>query len=325
MPNKKPFNVVITDCDFASIEIEKKELENIAHVTLHQCRTEEEVMSVAYDADGILVQYAPMTRKVIASLNKCKVISRYGIGIDMIDIQAATDDGIAVVNVPDYCIEEVSDHTVALILACIRKIVVFDTTVKSGSWDVRVAAPIYRLQGSSLGLIGFGNIAKRIVQKIAGFGCRVLVCDPYVSSDVLEQYHVTSVSFEDVLRKADIISIHAPLTNETKHLFSEREFRLMKETACIVNTSRGPIIDETTLYKALKERWIAGAAIDVVEEEPLRPESALLKLDNIIITPHASFYSVTALQELQKQTARGVVQVLKGETPTHLVNSLLHI
>lgn len=320
MPSQKSFSVVITDCDFASFEQEKKELEDIAEVNLYQCRTEAEVIQAAHNADGLLVQYAPITRNVIASLKKCKVISRYGTGIDSIDLQAATDHGIQVVNVPGYCIEEVSDHAIALILACIRKLFVLDNAVKRGRWDVRVADPIYRFQDCTIGLIGFGAIAKRIVQKLQAFGCSFIAYKPRLDSELFAQYNVKPVSFEELLRQADVISIHAPLIPETKHMFGEREFRLMKESGYLINTSRGGIIDEEALYTALKGKWIAGAALDVVSEEPLNARNALLTLENIIITPHAAFYSLKAISELQKWTARGVAQSLRGEIPTHLVN-----
>jgi D-3-phosphoglycerate dehydrogenase len=322
MPHKRQFNVVITDCDFASIDIEKKELESIAKVTLHHCRTGEEVIHAAHDADGILVQYAPITKRVIASLSKCRVISRYGIGIDMIDVQAATEYGIPVVNVPDYCVEEVSDHAVALMFACVRKLFVLDHAVRNGKWDVRIAEPLYRFKDNTLGLIGFGNIARRITQKLQSFGCRILVYDPYVPSDVLKQYPVQAVNFEDFLTQSDIISIHSPLTKETRGMFGEKEFRLMKETAYIVNTSRGEIIDERALYKALKGRWIAGAGLDVAAEEPLPANNELLTVDNCIVTPHAAFYSVKSLKDLQRYTARAVAQVLRGEVPAHPVNKV---
>ncbi|MBD3304901.1 C-terminal binding protein [candidate division KSB3 bacterium] len=325
MDTHVPLRVVITDCDFGAFACERQELEGIAELAVYQCQTEDDVIAVAQEADGLLVQYAPITRRVMQSLKKCQAIGRYGIGVDTIDVPAATDYGIAVVNVPDYCFEEVSDHALALLLACVRKLRFLDSTVRAGQWDVQRAAPIYRLRECTVGLIGFGNIAQRVTQKLAGFGCPLLAYDPYAPSELFRQYGVTSANFDQILRQADILSIHVPLTTETHHLFDEHAFRRMKPEAFLINTSRGAIIDEQALYTALQEHWIAGAALDVVEEERLSPDSELLTLDNLLITPHAAFYSVTALQELQKWTARGVAQVLQGQIPTYLVNKeLMH-
>lgn len=317
MTTHKSFQVVITDCDFGSFEVERQELEAIADLTIYQCRTEDEVIAAAEDADGLLVQYAPITKKVINALKKCQVISRYGIGVDSIDLEAAKERGIIVKNVPDYCLEEVSDLTMALILACVRKVVVFNSAIRSGQWDLTVGKPIYRLQELLVGLIGFGAIARRVVQKLKGFGCRLCAYEPYLPPEILQEHGVESLSFDEILQNADIVSIHAPLTNETYHLFNEQTFRHMKETAYLINTSRGGIIDEDALYQALKGKWIRGAAVDVVTEEPLPSESLLLTLDNLIITPHTAFYSEASLQELQRQTARQVAQVLGGELPSH--------
>jgi D-3-phosphoglycerate dehydrogenase len=206
--------------------------------------------------------------------------------------------------------------------ACVRKLFVLDHAVRNGKWDVRVAAPVYRFKDSTLGLIGFGNIARRVTQKLQGFGCRILVHDPYVPSDVLKQYPVHAANFDDLLKQSDVISIHSPLTKETRGMFGEKEFRLMKETAYIVNTSRGEIIDERALYKALKGRWIAGAGLDVAAEEPLPANNKLLTVDNCIVTPHAAFYSVKSLKDLQRYTARAAAQVLRGEVPAHPVHKV---
>jgi len=321
---KYKFKVIITDAEYESLEIEKEELNKIgAEVILGQCKTEDEIIKIAKDADGLLVQYASITRRVIESLQKCKVIARYGIGVDSIDIEAATEHGICVVNVPEYCIDEVSDHAIALTLSCVRKVVMLDNAVKKGVWDFKISKPIFRLKNMKLGLVGFGNIARMVSHKAQAFGLNVLAYDPYISSSIMTQNNVKKVNLEDLLAEADIISLHLPLTNTTKYMFTEREFKLMKSTAFIINTSRGPLIKEKDLYKALKEKWIAGAALDVTEKEPIDPDNNLLKLDNLIITPHISFYSDESLKDLQRSTAKGVAQVLKGETPSSIVNKKL--
>lgn len=323
MTNKKTykFKVVITDAEYESFEIEKEELNKIgAEVVLGQCKTEDEIIKIAKDADGLLVQYASITRRVIESLQKCKVIARYGIGVDSIDIEAATEHGICIVNVINYCIDEVSDHTIALVLACVRKVVMLNNAVKKGIWDFKISKPIFRLRNMKLGLVGFGNIARSVSRKAQAFGLSVLAYDPYISSSDMTQNNVKKVNFEDLLAEADIISLHLPLTKTTKYMFTEKEFKLMKNTAFIINTSRGPLIKEEDLYKALNEKWIAGAALDVTEKEPIDSNNNLLKLDNIIITPHVSFYSDESLKDLQRNAAKGVAQVLKGEIPSSIVN-----
>jgi len=312
--------VVITDCDLGPCDIEKKVLAEIAEVYTYQCRTEEEVKKVAKDADGIIVQYAPITRSVIESLEKCKVISRYGIGVDNIDVKASTEHGIFVVNVTDYCIDEVADHTIALLLACTRKIVFLDNLVKNGIWNVRLAAPIYNLNGKTMGLIGFGSIAKQVSLKVLAFGLNIIAYDPYVSSKIMKRYKTKKVNFRSLLKDSDIISLHLSLTAETRHMIGEKELKMMKRTAFLINTSRGALIDESALYRALNENWIEGAGIDVVENEPLNPESDLLMLKNIVITPHSAFFSNTSLKELQRRAAVKVAEILKGRIAFSLVN-----
>jgi len=312
--------VVITDCDLGPCDIEKKVLAEIAEVYTYQCRTEEEVKKVAKDADGIIVQYAPITRSVIESLEKCKVISRYGIGVDNIDVKASTEHGIFVVNVTDYCIDEVADHTIALLLACTRKIVFLDNLVKNGIWNVRLAAPIYNLNGKTMGLIGFGSIAKQVSLKALAFGLNIIAYDPYVSSKIMKRYKTKKVNFRSLLKDSDIISLHLSLTAETRHMIGEKELKMMKRTAFLINTSRGALIDESALYRALNENWIEGAGIDVVENEPLNPESDLLMLKNIVITPHSAFFSNTSLKELQRRAAVKVAEILKGRIAFSLVN-----
>jgi len=314
------YKVVITDCDLGPCDIERKVLKGMAELYVYQHRDEEQVMKVAEDADGIIVQYAPLTRKVIQSLKKCRVISRYGIGVDCIDVKAATDQGIYVANVTEYCNDEVSDHTIALILACARKIVFLDNCVKSGVWDVKAAAPIFPLRGNILGLLGFGTMARMVSVKAMAFGLNIIACDPYVDSKVMEEYGVEKTDFNNLINKSDILSLHVPLTDKTRNVIGESELKNMKKTAFLVNTARGALIDERALYRALKENWIAGAGIDVVEYEPLNPKNDLLKLNNIIITPHAAFYSVLSLNELKRKAAVEIDRVLKGGVPSSLVN-----
>jgi len=308
MSNKKP-KVVVTDCDHPSVEIERRVLSEInPEFILAQCKTEDEVIEAAHDADGIINQYAPITRRVIESLNRCKVIARYGVGVDSIDIESATEHKIIVANVPDYCVDEVSTHAMALILACARGITFLDRKIRDKKWDFTLAKPLFRTQGETLGLFGLGRIAKMVAQKALGFGFKIIAYDPYISK---VESGIELVEFSQLLSDSDFISIHAPLTTETRHSFGENELKAMKKTAYLINTSRGPIVDEKALCKALKNKWIASA-----------PDwkNPLLNLDNLIVTPHISFYSEESYIELKTKVAESVLSVLKGELPRAMVN-----
>jgi D-3-phosphoglycerate dehydrogenase len=316
----EPYLAVITDCEFASFDPERRELAGVAEVRKYSCRSEEEVIAAAAEADAILVQYAPITRRVIDTLTNCRVIGRYGIGVDMIDLEAATQRGIPVVNVPHYCVEEVSDHTLALMLAASRKILLLHNSIAEGRWDFSVAAPVFRMRDITIGLIAFGKIARRVAEKLRAFGCRIIATDPYADARTALALGVELVDMETLLKESDIISIHAPLTKQTHHLFDRKAFQRMKSTAYIVNTSRGAVIDESALEHALDKGSIAGAALDVLEEEPVSRNSTLIGRDNVLLTPHCAFYSAASLLDLQILTARGVAQVLRGQKPDHPVN-----
>ena len=314
----KKYKIVITDCDHPSVDIEEKIFHTInAKVTLEDCKTEEDIIAVASDADGIVNQYAPINKKVIQALSKCKVISRYGVGVDNIDIEAATDKNIIVANVPDYCVDEVSTHAMSLILACARGLTILDRKTRKQEWDFTVVKPLYRTEGKIVGLFGLGRIARRLAQKALGFGFNVIAYDPYVSE---VEDGIKLVDFDYLLRSADFISIHAPLTKDTRHSFGENELRKMKKSSFLINTSRGPLINENVLYKALKEKWIDGAALDVMEKEPPDWDNPLLSFENIIITPHISFYSEESYKELKTKVADSVLAVLKGDLPRSAVN-----
>ena len=317
MFNRKQ-KIIITDCDHPSVEIERKVLNEIKpELVLAHCHTEDEVIEVAHDTDGIINQYAPITRRVIESLKRCKVIARYGVGVDNIDVEVATEHGIIVANVPDYCVDEVSTHAMALILACARGITLLERKIREKRWDFTLAKPLFRTQGKTLGLFGLGQIARAVAQKASGFGFKVIAYDPYVSK---VDSGIGLVEFSQLLSDSDFISIHAPLTKETKYVFGENELKTMKKTAYLINTARGPIVDEKALYNALENRWIAGAALDVMEKEPPDWGSSLLKLDNLIITPHISFYSEESYIELKTKVAESVLSVLKGELPRAMAN-----
>ncbi|SFO89571.1 C-terminal binding protein [Salibacterium halotolerans] len=314
--------VVITDRTFEDYEIEKEVLEPLGcELVVVDYTNEDDLIEAAKNADGLLNALAPVSDRVIQSIPELKVISRYGIGVDTIDIPAATERSIRVANVPDYCIEEVSDHALALIMAFKRKIVQLNNNVKNYyTWSVFDETPIRRSSSEKIGLISFGNIARVTATKLKAVGFEVLAYDPYCSQETAEEFGVRLVSKDELLHESDIISVHAPLTKETKHIISDDELDAMKATAVLINTGRGPIIEEKALIKALQNNQIAGAALDVIENEPISGDNPLAHMDNVVLTPHAAFYSEESVHELKKKTALNVYDVLQGKNPNYWVN-----
>lgn len=315
------FKVAVTDYVFPDLEIEKQELKKIgAELVKSRGSDEESIIEVAENADGILNCYAELTPRVIESLKNCKVIARYGIGVNNVNMLTATKKGIIVTNVPDYCIEEVSDHALALILACARKICQLNKTVKSGKWDFKDYRPIYRLKGQTLGIVSFGKIPRRLVEKVSAYKFNIIAYDPYVDKEIAAKYSVKLVKFEELLKESDIITVHAPLTKETKGMFGSEQFKIMKNSAYLINTARGGLIKDSDLAQALKEGEIAGAGLDVLEDENVDTHHPLVNLENVIITPHSAFYSNQALKDLQYKAVQEVIRVLTGEKPKSCVN-----
>jgi D-3-phosphoglycerate dehydrogenase len=315
------FVVAITDYIFPSLDPERAVLQPLAvELRPQQCRSEEEIIALAQEADAILNCYAKMTAGVIENLKRCKIIARYGIGVDNVDLAAATNAGILVTNVPDYCVDEVSDHALALLLTLARQIVIADAGVKSGTWDVTAHTEIRRLRGQTLGLLGFGKIAKALASKVHSLGMKVLVYDPYVAPDLIFLHGAQAASLERLLAEADAISVHVPLSPETRNLIGQRELGHMKPTAFLINTSRGGIVDEQALAVALKEGRLGGAALDVLSAEPPPPDHPLRQAPNSILTPHLAFYSRESVIELQTKAAEEVARALKGEPPRSPVN-----
>ncbi len=285
------------------------------------CESEDEIIEVARDADALMVSlHNYISRRILAGLPKCKVVVRHGIGVDSIDVAAATELGILVSNNPTYCLEEVADLAIGLLLACARKIPLLSQAVHAGVWDHKLARPGHRLQGSVLGVIGLGRIGRRVARRASSFGLRLLACDPYIASTVATEVGATLVPREELLRQSDFVTIHTPLTPETRHLIGERELRLMKPTAYLINTARGDIVDTNALVRALTEKWIAGVGLDVIEGEPAASGHPLLRFEDAIITPHVAWYSEEASLELQETCAWDVVRVLRGERPLSMVN-----
>lgn len=315
------FIVAITDYVFPSLEPEQRVLTPLGvELRPAQCKSEEEIIELTRGADAVLNCYAKMTARVIENLYRCKIIARYGIGVDNVDLAAATKAGILVTNVPDYCIDEVSDHALALLLALARRITVADGAVKAGAWDVIAHAGIRRLRGQTLGLIGFGRIAKALASKVQALGMKVLVYDPYVEAVAIAHHRAEAASFDRIVTDTDAISIHVPLSEETHNLFGERELARMKPAAFLVNTSRGGIVDERALAIALKENRLAGAALDVLAVEPPPHDHPLRQAPNMILTPHLAFYSRESVMELQTKAAEEVARALRGEPPRSPIN-----
>ena len=310
--------IVVTDTGFPDTEIERGVLSALdADITVAHCRTEDEVLAAARDADALLVQWAPVSRRVIEQLTRCRFISRFGVGVDMIDLEAAREHGIRVANVPDYCVEEVASHTLCFLLALGRKIFWQDRLMHEGKWNVvSTIGPVNRFQGQTLGIIGVGRIGKRFAEMASPLGLRILGYDVNPAA-VAAPVHLTYL--DSVLRESDFLSLHCPLTKDTHHLMHARAFEKLKPGAFLINVSRGGVVDTAALVEALKSRKIAGAALDVFEQEPLPNDHPLLQMDNVLLTPHLASYSLEAARQLRKDTAQRVVEFYQGTLKNSLV------
>jgi D-3-phosphoglycerate dehydrogenase len=315
--------VAVTDHVFPDLEQERRLLADAGHELRFgsNAASVQEVQEAVADADAVLNCYAPMPAEVIRGLDRCVVIARYGIGLDTIDLDEATAKGIVVTNVPDYCIDEVSDHALALLMSLARGVTLLDRHVRSGSWTPSDARPIHRLRGRTLGLVGVGRIARALPAKVAPLGVRVVTTDPFVPEEAVRQLGAEPVTMQELLAEADVVSIHAPLTAESRHLIGAAELALMKPGAILINTSRGPLVDLDALRAALASGRLGGAGLDVLEEEPPAPDDPLLHRDDVIVTPHAAFYSEESLEELQRKAVEQVIEALAGRTPPYAVNA----
>lgn len=317
------FKVVITDYLFEDMEPFLRVIRKIdADLEYNQCKTEEEVIKAAQDADVIFVHHAPITRNVIKTLKKCKLIVRPAVGFDNIDIPAAADYGIYVANVPDYCADDVSDHAIMLILAAVKKLWLLSSNIKKGVWDFNIAKPIYRLKEKTLGLMGFGKIPQEVGRKAQCFGMKVIAYDPFIKPEFAEKANVTLVDLDTLYSTSDVISVHVPLNNQTRYMVNAEAFKKMKKTAFIVNTARGGIINEDDLIQALQNGQIAGAALDVMEKESriFSTDHPFAKMDQVILTPHSAWYSEESQDALLSLTAEEIVRAYNGEKPRNPVN-----
>ena len=320
----KQYKVVVTDDRYGSYEEENEVLSELEiSVEVHNFSSPQEAKAILNDADAVLVNLFPLTGDIINSMNNCRVIARYGVGYDNVDVDAATAKGIWVSRVPDYSLEDVSDHALALLMSSVRKIAYKDRKIREGKWNLHKDWPAFRVAGKTLGLIGFGAISRVLFRKVSGFGLKqVLIFDPYVSDDEIINKGGVPASLDELLKQSDFISIHAPLTPETEGMIGPKEFSTMKENCILVNTSRGPLVNEDALYKALDSGSIAAAGIDVFSSEPLDEKSPLRKLENITLTDHAGWYSEESIVELKTKAARNILSVLKGGRPVYPVNKL---
>lgn len=280
----------------------------------------EEIVEVASDADALVVDVnTPVPAVVFEECERLQIVARAGVGVDRIDFEAAAANDVTVVNVPDYCRDEVSTHAASLLFAGIRRLNVFDRAVKGGNWHWTDGQPIYRLSGETVGFLSFGQLAQATAEKLAGFDCRFVAADPYVSEEDMADYGVEKVPFDDLLEEADHVSIHAPLTDETRGMFDRDAFRRMSDSAVLVNVGRGPIVQEEALAWALENDEIAAAGLDVLETEPPK-DSPLLERDDVILTPHTAFYSEESLAYLNEHIARDILAVFDGEQPKGYVD-----
>lgn len=321
------WKVYVTDYDYDDLDIEKSILEPIgAEVIGLQCKTGEALGELAKDADIIMARYAKVTRENIEKLEKCKAICRYGIGVDTVDIEAVYDNDMILTNIPDFCIEEVAEHSISMALNLIRRLPMYDKATKKGRWDWKEAgAKIKRFRNINWGIIGFGHIGQNIARKIKGMGFNILSYDPYVNESFMESFGIEKVSLDKLIQESDVVNVMCPYTEETHHIINKERLEMMKREAILINCSRGKLVDNKALYKALKEGKIAAAGLDDTEEEPSHLENwnpdmnPLFSLDNCIISPHSAYYSEEALYDNRKLTAENAKAVLLGKRPINIV------
>jgi len=315
------FKVVLLEHAYESTRLEEEIISSAGgRLIIAENLPLEEGLQLCEEAEGILFRRLDITAAMIKRFRRCKVIVRYGVGTDNVDVSAATKANIIVGHVPTYCTDEVSVHAVALLLACVRKLVTTHKKMEEGAWDVHRGDPIYRMSGRTLGIVGFGNIGRAVAQKLTGWGLRMIAYDPFFEKSRVDALRVQFVDFETLCRESDYVTLHCPLLPETRHLFDKNTFSLMKPGAILVNTARGPIVEARALLSALDRGQLSGAGLDVFEEEPLPADSPLRHHPRVVVTDHTAWYSEEAQAQLQKTAAEEVVRVCTGELPRSLAN-----
>lgn len=320
--------VVISDYDFGDVEIECRILEAAgASVVALQAKCESDLFDAAQSCAAMINQYARIGEATITRMKTCRVIARYGVGVDIVDVEAATRRGILVTNVQDYCTEEVADHAISLWLTLARKLPDYDRATHAGIWRWQSGQPVYRLRGRTMGVVSFGKIGQAIALRAQAFGVKVIAYDPFLPANVAASFGAELVSKADLLARSDYILMQAPMTPETRHFLSDAEFAAMKPGAILVNTGRGPTVDNKALYRALTDGHLAAAGLDDPEEEPAKRanwspgDNPIFTLPNVLITPHAAYYSEESIRAARVTAATQVAKVLTGQKPDYPVNA----
>lgn len=317
-----PKKVLVTDYVWPSVDPEREVLGQAdIELVVAPNGDEKTLADLAQDVDGILTCFAKVTENVVKSAQKCVVISRYGVGVDNIAVETSTEHGILVTYVPDYCVDEVSDHIMALILSWNRRIVLFDKDTKTNGWgNAGLGMRIMRLRGKKIGVVGFGRIGRAVASKASAFGLEILAYDPMLTADAVAEHGATMVELHTLLTESDFITLHSPLNPSTRNMIGKDELGLMKPEAFLINAARGGLIEENALYNSLISKQIAGAGLDVVEDIAPELNHRILQLDNVIVTPHTAFFSQEAVLELEQRAAQEVVRALTGQMPENLIN-----
>ena len=321
--------VVIADYDFGDLDVERSILEPLGFdVVGLQAKSEDDLIDAAGRCDAIINQYARVGARTIAAMTRCKVIARYGVGVDIVDVEAATRAGVLVTNVRDYCTEEVADHAVALWLASARRLAEYDRATHRGIWRWQSGQPVHRLRGRTMGIVSFGKIGQAIAARAKPFGVEIIVYDPYVTAGALAAHGVAKVDKAELLARADILMMQVPMTHETRHFLGPAEFAAMRDGVIIVNTGRGPTIDNKALHAALVSGKVAAAGLDDPEEEPAKraswnpADNPLFALPNVLVTPHVAYYSEESILAARSIAASEVARVLSGHHPHNPVNKV---
>jgi D-3-phosphoglycerate dehydrogenase len=319
-----PNHVLVTDFAWANLDIEQAILAQGGYkLRVAETGTTQELCQLAIDAVAILTNWRTVSPEILHQAPHCQIVSRYGVGVDNIAVQTATELGIVVTNVPDYCVDEVSDHALALLLACARGIVRYARSTQQGEWALSAGLPLPRLRGQTVGLVGFGNTAQALFPKLAGLGMRVIAYTPRIVVNALPAPHCTTRNLTELLQASDYVSLHLPATPETTGIVNHAFLAQMKPSAYLINTARGALIDEAALLDTLTQGQIAGAALDVLQVEAAHTNNPLLSLPNVIVTPHAAFFSTTSIPELQQKAAQHVLDVLSGAQTGNVINPLV--
>lgn len=316
--------ITITDATFLSFDIEQAILQSAGgKITKSPAITAAALGEAVASADAVITQFAPVTAEVIARMSRARAIVRYGIGVDNVDLDAARELGIPVCNVPDYCIDEVADHTLALLLSCTRKIDTHAGRVRQGEWKLAVEVGAMRaLSGATVGILGYGRIGREVARRLAGFKCRLLVFDPLVRSDVVQDHQATGVDLDTLFAESDAITLHCPSTPATRRLINADSLARMKHGATLINVGRGDLVDPTALVAALESGKLAAAGLDVTDPEPLPADSPLRRMEQVSITPHIASVSTKAVRALREAAANAALIALRGELPPNIVNGV---